>query len=259
MRPVVHLKAGKIVVVKFTAAGILDLTDPTKFVGANGTVENIKPNVEIQTAELPDGNSNFPMGVYDTGHNGIVDVRMSSFQAGLYAALMGIDKEAESGENMWASDEDHTIGDDYKVELENTVAVGGTIVVLDNTGSPFVSASSGPAASQFTVSGDELTFNSVDANKEVFVTYEHASVTSERIALPNNSTRPALHAIISTLARSEDETAEYPCNIILDKCKVAGSLAPPPHQKTPEGWGFQLKVLKPRSGFNPVYWRYKTS
>ena len=56
-------RAGRIVLRKFSASGAL----PDNFVVNNGTVESIGANVNIATTEAADGNSDFPMGVYDTG------------------------------------------------------------------------------------------------------------------------------------------------------------------------------------------------
>lgn len=258
MRPIIYPRAGKIAFVRFGSDGALDLTDPSKFIGANGTVQMITPSVEIATTDLADGNADFPMGVYDTQKNGTVQVTMSSFQPKLYAALMGTETQEETNQNMWAAEEEHTVPDSgsFTVTLEHEVAAGGTIVVLNNDGSPFVSTDSGPATGQFTVSADTLTFNSTDAGTQVFVTYEHQAATSERIYLPTVGSRPVLHAIISTIATSEDETQEFDANIIIDKCKATGALSPPPQQREPQPWNFTLRILKPRGGYNPIYWRF---
>lgn len=258
MRPVIYPRAGKIILVRFSAGGTLDLTNPENFIGANGTVQTITPSVEIATTDMADGNSDFPMGVYDTGKNGTIQVTMSSFQPRLYAALMGTEKVDETNQNMWAAEEEKTIPDSapFDVKLDNVVAADGTIVVLNNDGSPLVSVDAAPATGQFSVSADTLTFNSTDAGTAIFVTYEHQAPTSERIYLPSSGSRPVLHAIISTLATSEDETQEYNANIIVDKCKATGAMSPPPQQREPQPWNFTLRILKPRGGYNPVYWRF---
>jgi hypothetical protein len=258
----VHLEAGKIVLVRYQADGTLDLTDASKFIGGGNTVETIKSSIEIPTSELPDGNSDFPMGIYDTGKDGTIEVKLSGYSTVLHAALMGVDIAAEASQNMWAAEEGHTIPASaaYTYDLENAVATGGTIVILDNTGSPLVSTGGALSAGKFSVSGATITHHQDDAGKEVYVTYEHTVTTSEKLALPTaRGSRPALHAIISTIARSEDEVQTFPVNIIVDKCKSSGALSPPPYQKTPEGWTINLKVLKPRAGQSPVYYRYKLS
>jgi len=258
----VFLEAGKIALVRYKSDGTLDLTDASKFVGGGNTVESIKSTIDIKTSELPDGNADFPMGIYDNGKDGTIEVKMSGYGTNIYSALMGVDKESEASQLMWAAEEGHSVpaSSTFTYDLDNIVATGGTIVVLDNAGSPFVSVSGAPAASQFTVSSKTITHNSADASKEVYVTYEHTALTSERIALPATAgSRPALYAIITTIARSNDEIQQFPVNIIVDKCKSSGALSPPTQKKSPEGWTFSLKVLKPRAGYNPVYYRYKLS
>lgn len=258
----VYMEAGRLMLVRYQADGTLNLANAASFVGGGNTIESIKSSIEIPTSELPDGNSDFPMGIYDTGKDGSIEVKMSGYSAVIHSALMGVDLEDELTQNMWAAEEPHSVpaSGAYTYDLSNAVATGGTIVVLDNTGSPFVSVASGPAVGQFTVSSATITHNSVDAGKEVFVTYEHTAATSVKLGLPTSrGSRPALHAIISTLALTGDGNSEVPVNIIVDKCKSSGALTPPPQQKTPEGWTFTLKVLKPRAGYNPVYYRYKKS
>lgn len=261
MRPIIFNKAGDIVLVKYNAAGTLDLTDPSKFVAANGVIESIKPSIETTTSDLPNGNSDWPLGPFDTGRKGSIEVNMSSFQPNLYAALMGVDKASESTQNFWKVNEGGTIPSAaaYTVTLNNAVVVGGVITVVDNTGSPFASVASGPASGQFTVATDTLTFNSVDAGKEIFATYQYATLTSEKLSLPASGTRLALHAIISGQAMSEDGTATFDFNVTIDKCKATGAIAPPPQQRQPAGWKFDLQVMEPRSGQNVMDYNYKLS
>jgi len=261
LRPIVFNKAGNITLVKYNANGTLSLTDASKYIAANGVIESIKPDIETTSTELPDGNSDWPMGDYDSGKKGNIDVSLSSFQPNLYAALMGVSKVAETTENMWVSNEPGTIPESsaFVVSLENAVAAGGVIVVADNTGSPFVSAASGPTAGQYTVSGADLTFNSADASKQVFATYQYASATSESVSLPDFSTRPKLYAIISGKAITEDEAATIPFNVIVDACKLAGKLTPPSQERAAKPWNFSLKVMKPRSGYKAVDFRYQLS
>lgn len=260
MRPIIFNKAGNIALVKYKTDGTLDLTDPSKFVAANGVIESITPSIETTTSDLPNGNSDWPLGPFDTGRKGTIEVSMSSFQPNLYAALMGVDKVAESTQNFWAVNEPKSVAtDDYTVTLENAVVAGGVITIVDNSGSPFASVASGPAAGQFTVAGADLTFNSADTGKEVFATYQYATLTSERLSLPVSGARLALHAIIAGQAMSEDGTTVFDSNILIDKCKASGSIAPPPQQHTPAGWKFTLQVMEPRAGCKVVDFNYKLS
>ncbi len=256
MRAVVFKKAGNIGLWKYATDGTVTQNAAT-FIGANGTVESIKPTIEFKSSEVPDGNSMLPMGDYDTDISAKVDVKFNSYQQALFAALVGSTVTDETGQKMWKVEEGKTIpaSTAYTVTLSQAVAAGGTIIIVDNAGSPFVSAASGPTSGQYTVSGSTVTFNSADASKEVFATYEWTPTDTEKIEIESEQTRRPFMAVISGTVLSEDETAEKDTNIYIDKCKATGSITPPAQQKNKEGWTISLKVLKPRSGQKPVYFR----
>lgn len=254
MRSIIYPRAGKIVLRKYGSDGKLS----DEFIAGNGTVQSIAANVSIATTELADGNSDFPMGVYDTGKTGQIVVTMSSFQPTLYAALMGSDIQEKANDYMWAADKESTIPSEspYEIELDYTPRSGGSIVVVDKDASPFVKTESVTGEGQFAVSGNTLQFSVSNAGEEVFITYDFDKDNVTELSLPAIGVRPVMQAIVSTEATDEDEINEYIANIIVDKCKATGDINQPTQQREPQNWSFTLGVLKPRAGFNPVYWKY---
>jgi len=258
MKNIIYPKAGKIILVKYTSEGILGVNS-TSLVGNTGVVEKIESKIEIKTNELPDGNSDWPMGVYDVGTDGSITVGMSNFNAKLYAALTGASyNDNLTSAQMWSADFEATIpsASTYEITLEHEPASGGSIVIVDESSSPFVKVSATPATGQFSVSSSVVAFSSADAGKGIFITYDWTATTAVDLALPTSASRPVYQAIISTEAADKDLNKIYSANIVVDKCKADGSVAPPPAQRQAQGWSFNLKVLKPRNGFNPVYWRF---
>jgi len=256
LRPVVFKEAGHIGLWQYKTDGTVDQTDASTYLGANGTVESITPSIEFSGTEVKDGNSMFPMGDYDESIAGKVDVKFNSYQQKLFAGLIGSTVTDETGENMWRIEEGKTVPPSgvYTVTLDKTVATGGTIIIVDNSGSPLASVASGPAASQFTVSGATVTFNSADASKEVFCAYEWTPTDTEKVEL-NEAARRPFYAVVGGKVLSEDETATKEINILFDKCKATGNITPPAQQKNKEGWTISLKILKPRSGYKAVTYR----
>ncbi len=256
MRPVIFKEAGNIGMWQYAADGTVDPTSASTFFGANGTVESIKPVVEFKTQEVPDGNSLFPMGEYDVGIAGSVEVKFNSFQKKLFAALIGGSMTAESSQAMWDVEVDKTVpaASPYTVTLPHSVLVGGTIIVVDNAGSPLVSTGGALSAGNFSVSGATLTFNSTEAGAQVFTTYQHTVTDAEKVDVDDVVRRP-FYAVIDGDVLSEDETATKHTNIIIDKCKAVGSITPPSQQRNKEGWTVNLKVIKPRSGNKAVTFR----
>ena len=254
MRSIIYPRAGKIVFRKFLSSGALS----DNFITNNGTVESIAANVNIATTSLADGNSDFPMGVYDTGKSGQVVVTMSSFQPALYAALMGSEMESLSDSEMRAVDQEISIPEPspFVVALNHEPDSDGTIILVDKDGSPFVKQASSPAEGEFSVSDKNVEFNSANAGEAVFMTYEWQADLASRLALPAIGARPVMQAIVSTEATDEDEINIYDANIVVDKFKATGDINQPTQQREPQNWSFTLQVLKPRPGYNPVYWKY---
>lgn len=258
MQPVIYLQAGRIALVRYAADGSLTI-GPDSLIAGNGTVQMIQPTFNIPTTELADGNSDWPLGVYDTGKSGTLQVTMSSYQPNLFAALIGSDYGAAGADDkvMMAVEEPHSVMDDgggFGITLAHEVA--DTIVVVDTSGSPFVSVASGPAEGEYSVADDKLTFNSADEGKEVFVTYNYEPDSVTRLGLKAVGSRPTLHAVISGKVSNEAETQEIDYSLVIDRCKATGDLNPPPQQREPQPWSFTLQVLRPRLGRQAVDIKY---
>lgn len=263
MKSIIYPRSGKFVLVKYNTDGTLTPSDDT-IVAANGVVQSVEASVTINTSELADGNSDFPMGVFDVGKTGQLVITMSSFQPALYAALMGSKVEEEDSATLWAAEEEITVPSEspYTVTLSHTPKSDGTLVIVNDEGSPLVKApSSSPSTGQYSVSAATVEFASTDAGKIMFATYEWTASQVTKMGLPEVGSRPVLHAIISTEATDEGELTKYDANIIVDKCKAIGDINQPTQQREPQAWNFTLRVLKPRPGYNPVYWKFakKTS
>ncbi len=254
MRPIIYPRSGKIVFRKFAASGALS----NNFITNNGTIESIAANVNIATTELADGNSDFPMGVYDTGKSGQVVVTLSSFQPALYAALMGSELTTEATDDLWAADQQISIPESspYVVALTHEPKASGTIILVDNDSSPFVKVDNSPTSGQYTITGSNAEFNGDDAGKPLVATYEFEASNVNILSLPTIGIRPVMQAIVSTEATDEDEVNVYDANVIVDKCKATGDINQPTQQREPQSWSFTMQVLKPRPSYNPVYWKY---
>lgn len=257
MRNIIYPQAGKIILVKYGSDGTLNF-NASNIVANTGEVQSIAPGATFNTSELADGNSHFPVGVYDTGIGGQITVTMATFQPALYAALVGGTFEEGIADTLWATDEGFTVPSEspYTVTLTHTPKTKGTLIVLDNASSPFTKSETTPGVGQFSLASNTLKFNSMDAGKEIFVTYEWSATEVSKLALPVSGMRPALHAIISTEATGPDGIGVVDANIIIDKCKAIGDINQPTQQHEPQNWSFTLRVLKPRAGLKPVYWKY---
>ncbi len=246
MKSVIFNKAGKIALTKYVN-GLLNHI-PENMCIRNGTVQSIQESPTINTQDMTDGNSDWPMGVYDTGIAGQITVTLSSYQPELYAFLLGTTIEKLSNKNMRQNDEEILIpsASPFTATLKHTPNSNITPIVLGEDSSPFVKVSASPAVGQFSISADVITFNSVDAGKNVFVTYDWTATAAEAVGLPKVVNRPTLYVVISGEATSEDESDIYDTNIVIDRCKAVGDINPPQKGREAQPWSFNLRVLKPR-------------
>jgi len=247
MRALIFNKAGKIALTKYSA-GQLSYT-PGNMVTRNGTVQSIQASVSYNTATLPDGNSDWPMGEYDVGADGKITVNLSSYQPEVLAFLLGTTVNDVANMGMMAIDEEQTVPavSPFTATSKHTPNAEMTPVVVDDTASPFVKVSANPAVGQFSVSANVFSFSSADAGKNVYFTYDYSvSSGGKEFGIPKVVSRPAIQCIVAGEAVSEDESEVYDANIIVDRCKAVGDITPPEATREPKGWSFTLKVLKPR-------------
>jgi hypothetical protein len=250
----IPLKAGKIALFKFGTDGTLTKNDANACLN-NGVVASITHSRTYNTTELPDGNSQFPLGPFDSGVVDEYTVNMSSYQPTLYAVLGGEEiTEEDTSDTMTMVEVEKTIDSSaYTVTLDPVYDGTGMVLTRGKDGAPYAKSESAPASGEFMVSGAALLFNSSAAGKEVLVTYDYTTAATVKSALPETIKRPYVHAIFSYEVTDEAQINTYRENLVIDRCKATGNLNKPPKQDEPAGWSFTLRVGKPRGGYDPVY------
>jgi len=256
MRPIIFNKAGKLSLTKYVE-GMLEHI-PKNMCVRNGVVQSIQDTSTFNTVDMPDGNSDWPMGVYDTGVSSQILVTMSSYVAELHAYLLGVSVEDLQSTNMRINDEEILVPDvsPYSVKLKHAPNDNMTPILVNEDGSPFVKVSSSPEMGQFAVSTNVALFNISNAGENVYVTYDWTSDMAKSFGLPKTANRPTMYAVVSGEAMSEDESSLYDTNTIIDKCKATGDISPPQKGREPQPWSFTLRVLKPRGNNKAVDFKY---
>lgn len=250
-------RGGKIAFVPFNADLTLNLAG---IITNTGTVNTVNFSMNINTTDLPDGNSDFPMGTYDTGREGTAEINYSSYNPLVDALLSGADyTEAKTSTQMWSIDEEVAVpaASPFSVGLAATPAANGTVVIVDAVSSPYVKVSADPAVGQFSVSASTVTFSSADAGRPLLVTYDRIESDVSEIATKVIGARPVFQTLIQGKAFDKDEVTEYDFNLIIDKAKAQGNVGGPVLGRAPQGFSNTLRILKPRPGFAPVYKRLK--
>jgi hypothetical protein len=256
MKSVIFNKSGKIAMTKYVSGALSHVKDNMCL--RNGTVERIRSNVTLNTKDMPDGNSDWPMGVYDVGKDGRIEVTMSSYNPGVHAFLLGVTISSIASRNMRENDEELLIPSaaPYTEELEHTPNDNITPILVDESDTEFTNVESSPATGEFLISSNEITFSSADAGKNVFLTYDWTAATADELGLPKSGNRPTLYAAISGEALSEDESTTYDTNVIVDRCKAIGDINIPEQAREPQPWTFTIRVLRPRGNNKAVDYLY---
>ena len=249
LQPLYFSKAGKLMFTKYVN-GVLTRNAANSYF-RNGAVQSIVPSVNVNTTALPDGNSDWDAAEPDTGKEGSFVMNLSFMPIELYAWFMGTTVESLTNKQMWAVDEELVIPETapYEVELEHTPATLGTTILVDQDASAWAqtaNASAVPTAAQYTISAAAAVFNSADAGKSVFITYDWTALTAESFGLPKSGSRSVMECIISGEATTEDESTVVPINMVVDRCKTTGNINPPEMGREPKPVSITVKVLKPR-------------
>lgn len=250
-------RGGKIAFVPHNSDGTVNTAG---MVVNTGVIESIDFKVNINTSDLPDGNSDFPMGVYDTGREGTLGLKFSSYNPIVEALLIGADyEESKASTQMWSVDYEISVplASPFDVTLPFTPTTNGAMTIVDVVSSPFIPVASSVASGKYIQNAAVLSFASADAGRPLFVTYDHTEDGVTEFAMKSIGRRPVYQAIIQGTAMDKDETREFDFNLIVDKVKAQGDVSAPVLQRSPQGWGPTLRVLKPRPGYAPVYKRFK--
>jgi len=237
----------------FNADGTLSKT-AEKAVTNPGTVASIERTNSIEEKELPDGNSQYPMTVRGIKTNDRIRINFSSFQPQLYALLAGETIEEKQDATMSIVEEKKTIdAEKSTIELDPAYDGTGMLLVTGIDSTPFAKVDAAVKVGEFSVSADTLTFNSADAGKEVFLSYDYTATSAVVSSASTKPKRPAVHMIIgSEVATQPNDRTAYRSNIVVDRCKAVGDLKPPDQKPDTDGWSIEVQVLEPRGGFPPI-------
>lgn len=259
MQPITYSKAGKLMLTKYVNG--VPTRSATNSYFRNGAVQSIVPNVNIKTTSLPDGNSDWDAAELDTGKEGTVTVNLSFMPIDLYAWLMGTTVDDLVNTPMPAIDEEIIVpaASPFTVSLAHTPDTSRAIILVGQDASAWAktaNASAVPTQAQYTISAAAASFNSADAGKSVFITYDWTAIAAKSFGLPKAGSRPAMECVISGEAIGEDESTFYDSAIIVDKCKATGNINPPELGREPKPQSITLKVLKPRGNNKAVDFRF---
>ena len=253
MQPIFFNKAGNLLLERYRCG------KPSRAEGDAiyqlGAVVSITPTVNVNTATLEDGNSDWAAATPVTGREGSLAVQLSFMSPQLYAFLVGVDLEVIPTTTMTDVNFEEVISEvaPFVIKLPN-IATGddeNSIMVSDANGKRFkkVEAPIDPEVlkvGEFSVEDDVVTFAEADSGKVVHITYDWTALDVTSFAFPKSGTPFSFRTTISGEAMGDDESTMYDTNIIIDRSKATGNINPPPLSKTPAAQTITLQVQKPR-------------
>lgn len=251
MQPIYFSKAGKLQLNKYVNG--IPVRSATTSYFRNGTVQQITPNITINGSPIADGNSLWNAANPDTSIEGTLAVQLGFMPPELYAFIMGDTSEELTNASFPVVDEEIIVPMEapYTVKLKHEPIVNTPFLLVDRDAKAWESATSTAAAGKYLLDGDELEFVAADAGKALFVSYDYQAATATRFGLPKTPVRPAYQLIISSEATGEDDTL-FEAAIVVDKCKVMGSINPPQQGGTPQPITVTFTILKPRGNNRAV-------
>jgi hypothetical protein len=248
MQPIYFNKAGKLMLNKFVN-GIPVRSASTSYF-RNGAVQSIVPSATINTSPITDGNSMWPAANPDTSIEGSVAVTLGFMPPELYAFIMGDTTQELTNEPVPEIDYEIVIPESspYAVTLPNTPDTSRSIILVGSDASAWAqtaSVSAVPTAREYTISAAAAVFNSADAGKPVFITYDYTAANVTNFGLPKTPVRASYELIVAGEATGEDDTL---CKVIttVDRSKVIGQIPMPTQGGTPQPITLTFSIQKPR-------------
>jgi hypothetical protein len=248
MQPIYFNKAGKLMLNKYVD-GVPVRTATTSYF-RNGVVQSIQPSATINTSPIADGNSMWPAANPDTSIEGSVTVTLGFMPAELYAFIMGDTTQELTNEPMPEIDYEIVIPEasPFAVTLPNAPDLTRSIILVGSDASAWAktaSVSAVPTTGQYTVSAAAVVFNSADAGKPVFITYDYTASTVTNFGLPKTPKRANYELVVVGEATGEDNTL-YKVVTTVDNSKVIGQIPLPTQGGTPQPITLTFSVQKPR-------------
>lgn len=252
MQPIFFQKAGKIRLNKYVNG--VPVTSPETTFTRAGAVQSIQLNITINGTPIQDGNSLWNAANPDTNIEGNIVVGLGFMPPDLYAFIMGDEVTELTDVSFPVNDEEIVIpsASPYTVNLKHAPDLTRPIILVDADASAWAKVESDPAPCQYLVSAAIASFNSADAGKSVFITYDYTAPTGKSFGLPKAPKRTSYELIISGEATGEDESSLYEVATIVDKCKVQGTISPPQQGKEPQPVTLTFNIQKPRGNKRAV-------
>lgn len=191
------------------------------------TCDGITRQKTLNTYEIPDGNSNYPAGVYETGVAYSVGISLTTLNTATLAFLQNSEITKAAGNIKQVVDVMIPLEAPYEIPLLGTVV--GTPTLLDNEGTPLTKAvaPAAPVAGEYDVTTgtpDKLVFAEADKGTPLTLEYVYSATEVESYDIDENHVNPTVQIEIIHETLSKDKTKKYKNNSIISRAQLTGNI-----------------------------------
>lgn len=193
------------------------------------TCDGITRSKALNTYEIPDGNSNYPAGIYETGVTYNIGINFTTLNTATLAFLQN--SKITNAAGTMKEFVETMIPMEAPYEIEALGKIVGTPTVLDDESVPFDEAElEEPVAGEFEVvagvapENDKFVFAAADAGKTVFIEYVFEADEVEAYDVDENHVNPVVQIEIIHETLSKDKTKRYKNNSTISRAQLSGNL-----------------------------------
>lgn len=223
----IKINSGKLKMTKYDPMTGALSTKPEDIRLCTETVQEIQKKKSVDTYELPDGNSDYPMGIYEKGVKYDVSVIMSDMSDETKAFLNNTTLAKGSGTMKDIIETAVPSVAPYEIALLGKVS--GTPIVVDANNEKWSLEETTLATKKFKLTPgvdpapDKLTFDASDAGKPIHIEYNFEADSIESYSEKRTSLLPVILLEIVHETMSSDKTKKFKNNTILKKMQYTGS------------------------------------
>lgn len=230
MKDYLAINAGRVIFTKVDPmTGALSIDPKDKRI-CTETCDGITRSKSVQTYDIPDGNSNYPAGTYETGVTYTIGINFTTLNSETLAFLQNaaITKAAGNMKEVVSA----MIPSEAPYEISALGKIVGDPTVLDSESVLFTKATTPatPTTNQFgVVAGvdpikDKIVFNEADAGKAITIEYVFEAELVEAYDIEENAIHPIVQVEIIHETLSVDKTKKYKNNSTISRMSLTGNI-----------------------------------
>lgn len=223
------INAGRVILTKVDPlTGALSTKPEDKRI-CTETCDGITRSKTMNTFEIPDGNSNYPAGIYETGATYEIGINFTTLNTATLAFLQNA--EIKTGAGTIKELIETVVPMEAPFEIEALGVIVGDPTVLDSESKPFTKVDDpeeGPSVDaeegEFKVDVEKIIFSKSDAGKVIFIEYIFESDEVESYDIDENHINPIVQIEIIHETLAKDKTKRYKNNSTISRAQLTGNI-----------------------------------